>query len=514
MKPLHRLNFTGSSTPRVENVNLSKTAALSHEMQILKNKSILISRNKISEKFQNSSDLSELSTIRSNYDKQLVIIDSTLNLLIQGKLDNLKKSIDLIDESIIKLSHFSNTMINVNTKIMNTNTDISKFPYLKRVHNIRDNLTKVINQIEYFNQVPDKCKKLLVILNNLDLSNSTTQLKEIFLESIQLESLRVGLVLELKDNEVMLKSSVTKYLAPVTELVNSVIMKILLFIKGVDADFALSTALTPTGSSGSTGIQNRDFIDLAIVTPADLVGYVELVEMHQEYYERRLFQSMKSHHQLQQQQAHNEDGKRSDRATGSQDSDEEDEDDTASKLLMRAENSQTSNSSSSSSNNLWRVYQLRPKVLEVLISAMERRILNQFDSSLRQTIEQALATDNSKSQQQSKAKEVVAAAVNKGFDEDEELGGEGEDSADDDYKTIIKNNNKNMSKPPVRASNASSASAAAAALKSDHDKFQRASFQVSPILEAGSELLKLLVDIINDVVRVYVCVFILLQSVY
>ena len=110
MKSLHHVNFTGTSTPRAAGtyekqvVKSSSTpagpAALSHDMQILKNKSILISRNKISEKFKNPSDLSEISTIRSNYEKQLVIVDSTLNLLIQGKLDNLKKSVDLIDESI------------------------------------------------------------------------------------------------------------------------------------------------------------------------------------------------------------------------------------------------------------------------------------------------------------------------------------------------------------------------------------------------------------------------------
>ena len=261
------------------------TSSLSQEMQILKNRSIVISRNKISEKFKNSNDLSELSTIRSNYEKQLIIIDSTLNLLIQSKLDNLKKSIDLIDESTIKLSMFSNTMISVNTKINNTNTDISKYPYLKRVHNIRDNLTQVINQIEYFNQVPEKCKTLLLTLKTLDLSNTTQQLKDIFLESIQLESLRVGLIMELKQTEVSLKSSVTKYLSPVTELVNTIILKIFIFIKGTGSSNSFNDKQqTAAGEDtllpsldDSQSAPPRDFIDLAIVTPADLVGYLEII---------------------------------------------------------------------------------------------------------------------------------------------------------------------------------------------------------------------------------------------
>ena len=156
---------------------------------------------------------------------------------------------------------------------------------MKRVHNIRDNLTQVINQIEYFNQVPEKCKTLLLTLKTLDLSNTTQQLKDIFLESIQLESLRVGLIMELKQTEVSLKSSVTKYLSPVTEVVNNIILKIFIFIKGTGSSNSFNDKQqTAAGEDtllpsldDSQSAPPRDFIDLAIVTPADLVGYLEII---------------------------------------------------------------------------------------------------------------------------------------------------------------------------------------------------------------------------------------------
>jgi len=58
-----------------------------------------------------------------------------------------------MDESALKLSQLSNSMNRVDQKIAETNTTISKFESLKKVHHAKDNLKKVIAQVGFFAQV-------------------------------------------------------------------------------------------------------------------------------------------------------------------------------------------------------------------------------------------------------------------------------------------------------------------------------------------------------------------------
>jgi hypothetical protein len=93
--------------------------------------------------FQDPTDLDEVSALRTQLQKQAVVTSSQLKGAVQSKLEALKRAADLMDESSEKLDTLSNTMRTVNGRIAESNTAISKYPHLGRVHNVRDNVGKV-----------------------------------------------------------------------------------------------------------------------------------------------------------------------------------------------------------------------------------------------------------------------------------------------------------------------------------------------------------------------------------
>jgi hypothetical protein len=60
------------------------------------------------------------------------------------------------------------------------------------VHYARDNLSKVISQVEFFAKVPERVSHLTEMVNN-----NPSKLKEVFVEAVKLESLRAGLMKEI-----------------------------------------------------------------------------------------------------------------------------------------------------------------------------------------------------------------------------------------------------------------------------------------------------------------------------
>lgn len=242
------------------------SSSVSQNMKILKNKSRLKSREFIAQKFRNPSDLADLVSIRSNLEKQLQEEDNLLKTIVQSKVDALKKSVDLMEESSSKMSEFSGIMTDVGKMLANANTEISHYPYLKCVYNIKSNIHKVLFQVEFFAAVPQKVSELRLRLfpDKNRHEADPNQLREVFMESIQLDSLRRALVREIDAND-SLRDDVAQFLQKVPELVEEIAKCLLGFIDG-----------------------ERDFIDLAVLSPADLVAVLEVVEMHQEYYDRHL----------------------------------------------------------------------------------------------------------------------------------------------------------------------------------------------------------------------------------
>ena len=72
-------------------------------------------------------------SVCAQYNKSLLSADSQLNVTVGGKLDALKRAVDLMDESTIKLDNFTQNMKKTDEKIEAVNTTISNFEYLKRV---------------------------------------------------------------------------------------------------------------------------------------------------------------------------------------------------------------------------------------------------------------------------------------------------------------------------------------------------------------------------------------------
>lgn len=142
--------------------------------------------------FPDPGSLDEIAQMDSQLEKSLHAVEGQLKSAMQSKLDSLKRAVDLMDESAAKLNKISVNIVAIDEKIAKTNTQISNYYYLKRAHNARDNLMKVIQQVQFFAEVPQKVQEL-----RTRLEEHPETLREVFLESIKLESLRETLIKEM-----------------------------------------------------------------------------------------------------------------------------------------------------------------------------------------------------------------------------------------------------------------------------------------------------------------------------
>lgn len=162
-------------------------------MKELNAEALIKARKLLGQKFNDPDDLDDISMISQQLQKQMLVAESKLNTAVQGKLDALKRAVDLMDESAVKLTTFTSNMRKVDERIVQSNTDITNYDHLKRVHNAKENVNKVIEQVEFFAKVPERVKYLSEVLNTEE-----HRLKEVFLESLKLESLRLALLKEMK----------------------------------------------------------------------------------------------------------------------------------------------------------------------------------------------------------------------------------------------------------------------------------------------------------------------------
>lgn len=239
----------------------------------------------IRRKFEDIGNLEESSILRSQLEKQEVVAVSQLNGAVQSKLEALKRAADLMDESSVKLSKLSSVMHLVDKRISQSNTAISNHENLRRVHNVRDNIDKVLDQIKFFAKVPERVNMLKEIIDS-----DPTRIKEVFLESLRLESLRIALLKEIRISRNRRKS---------------VISQDSRYSQSIGRDFSRDT-----GSKIREAVENHLHIvpdltrylrqhlwgtidrmmEIAEVAPQDLVAAFEIIEMQQEFYDRSLEQ--------------------------------------------------------------------------------------------------------------------------------------------------------------------------------------------------------------------------------
>ena len=241
-------------------------------MQRLTEQALIKARTTIAENFCDPDALDGLGVLSFQIEKQLKTAENQLNTAVQSKLDSLKRAVDLMDESTQKLTKLSTNISKIDEKIAQTNTAISNYNHLKKVDHARENLRKVITQVEFFAKVPERVEFLKERMDN-----NPASLKEVFLEAIKLESLRIALMKEIQvtrnkrnnngiddiseDYIIKIRSAVMKHLSIVPELMELVQNRVMSNI-------------------------SRMF-DLASESPHDLVMSFEIIEMQHEYNERR-----------------------------------------------------------------------------------------------------------------------------------------------------------------------------------------------------------------------------------
>jgi hypothetical protein len=174
-------------------------------------------------------------------------------------------------------------MRRVDERIAQSNTAISNFEYLRRVHFARENLQKVISQVEFFARVPERVLELKTVLDS-----DPNRLKEVFLEALKLQALRNAMMNELVgsswdpsvDNprESSKRRSVTDY--------GGMDITQIRVTEAVDAHLHIVPELmSDVNSRLFTNIER--IFDLAVDNPANLVMTFEVIEMYQEYLDRR-----------------------------------------------------------------------------------------------------------------------------------------------------------------------------------------------------------------------------------
>jgi len=240
-------------------------------------------RSIIASTFSNPGTLEELGGYRLQLEKQLTTVEAQLNGAVQSKLDSLKRAVDLMDESVNKLEGISNNVQRIDEKIALTNTTISNYTKLKNVNNAKENLTKVIDQVDLFVRVPDTVQSLVKRLESDPLS-----LKEVYLETVKLEALRLALLKEIRVSRNR-RSSVGG--GPTTTHNNSIggdyseelSAKV---SRAIDVHLGIVTQLMQHVRDLVFDHISRMF-ELADDKPDLLVMSFEIVEMQQEYNTRR-----------------------------------------------------------------------------------------------------------------------------------------------------------------------------------------------------------------------------------
>lgn len=171
-------------------------------MASLNNQAQHAARLMIQKKFQDLSSLEDIATLRNELQYKLTEADTKLKSIVQGKLDSLKRAVDLMDESSCKLTEFITNIDSIESKILLTNTIISKYENIKRIHYAKDNLSKVIEQVKYVDNIPNRVKELTRILNEMP-----EKLKDVYLESLKLQAWRSALMKELQVTSLLTHSS-------------------------------------------------------------------------------------------------------------------------------------------------------------------------------------------------------------------------------------------------------------------------------------------------------------------
>ena len=145
--------------PLSSNSNLSGMN-VSPMMQGLNKAALIKARATIVSKFADPMDLDELLPYMAQLQKNMSIAEAQLNGAVQGKMDALKRAVDIMDESAEKLAAVKGRIVKTEERIVQANTAISTFEHLRRVHNARDNLQKVITQVEFFARAPERVAAL------------------------------------------------------------------------------------------------------------------------------------------------------------------------------------------------------------------------------------------------------------------------------------------------------------------------------------------------------------------
>lgn len=248
-------------------------------------------RDIIEKKFRDPTDLEDLTVLSGQLQKQAMVADSQLNGSVQSKLEALKRAADLMDATSSQLGTLSKTVTMIDERIYASNTSISNYAYLSRVHNVRDNIGKVLSQIDFFAHVPERVNTLKELVEN-----EPQRLKEVFLESLKLESLRKELLAQIKVSRTRRSSVATM---PSTDS---------------PAGHAAAKVVGTSDFSAETGARVREAVEthlhivpdlarhirqkvmliidnmseVAEMNPQDLVAAFEVIEMQTEYQERRM----------------------------------------------------------------------------------------------------------------------------------------------------------------------------------------------------------------------------------
>lgn len=235
----------------------------------------------IVDKYHSPDQLEDAGLHAINLEKELALVNTKVNSEVQTKLDSLKNAVDLMDESQLQLNKLQANITWICERINKTDTSISKTEKVKRLHNARENIQRVIEQVAFFNNAPKRVEELAMTLENDPL-----MLREVYLESLKLDALRTAVTKELRvskhrrksvDNNGNISTNTTQSVREDYKEET---------IREIEKNLKMVPELVRIVRAKVFSIIERLF-DIADETPALLVQAFELIEMQQEYNDRR-----------------------------------------------------------------------------------------------------------------------------------------------------------------------------------------------------------------------------------
>lgn len=150
----------------------------------------------IERKFKEPANLEDIAEMCEDFRKKLAATESQLSAVVRSRLDGVKRSRDLIEDSATQISKLHGQFAKMEELVRDGEGKglFGKYPHLKKLHHARTNLTVTSQLSEFFYTIPQRAEEL-----TRTLQEQPHEIKSVYEEASRLEYWRASFMKALKE---------------------------------------------------------------------------------------------------------------------------------------------------------------------------------------------------------------------------------------------------------------------------------------------------------------------------